>query len=257
MIGLVIEVGIKQEKTLKSLNMNIINNNDIRLDLDKHEYSLLDDSVISFTSVTTFVNSFFEPFDEVKVSNHLVNNVPKYFGETPESLIEKWNLARKHGTDVHLEIENWIKDGASPKDQKSIFAKKWIEVYVARPNIETFSEVIVYSKELCIAGTMDVLMVNKDSGEHVIIDWKTSRRIEKKSFKGKKGIKKETSNIEDCNYNHYALQLSLYRYILEEFYDIKVSRQLIAHLKDDGLESHSTPYMKKEILNMLDSMNIA
>ena len=257
MIGLVIEVGIKQEKTLKSLNMNIINNNDIRLDLDKHEYSLLDDSAISFTSVTTFVNSFFEPFDEVKVSNHLVNNVPKYFGETPESLIEKWNLARKHGTDVHLEIENWIKDGTSPKDQKSIFAKEWIEVYVARPNIETLSEVIVYSKELCIAGTMDVLMVNKDSGEHVIIDWKTSRRIEKKSFKGKKGIKKETSNIEDCNYNHYALQLSLYRYILEEFYNIKVSRQLIAHLKDDGLESHSTPYMKKEILKMLDSINKA
>ena len=69
-IDLVIGVGIRQEKTLKYFKMNIINNNDIRLDLDKHEYSLLDDSAISFTSVTTFVNSFFEPFDEVKVSNH-------------------------------------------------------------------------------------------------------------------------------------------------------------------------------------------
>ena len=37
---------------------------------------------------------------------------------------------------------------------------------------------------------MDVLMLNKDSGEHVIIDWKTSRRIDKNSFKGKKGIKR-------------------------------------------------------------------
>ena len=237
--------------------MNIINNNDIRLDLDKHEYSLLDDSAISFTSVTTFVNSFFEPFDELKVSNYLVNNVPKYFAETPESLIEKWNLARKHGTDVHLEIENWIKDGTPPKDQKSIAAKKWIEGYVARPNIETFPEVIVYSKELCIAGTMDILMVNKDSEEHVIIDWKTSKRIDKKSFKGKMGIKKETFDIEDCNYNHYALQLSLYRFILEEYYNIQVSRQLIAHLKDDVLESHSTPYMKKEILDMIGSLDKA
>ena len=254
---MVIGVGIRQEKTLKYFKMNIINNNDIRLDLDKHEYSLLDDSAISFTSVTTFVNSFFEPFDEVKVSNHLVNNVPKYFGETPESLIEKWNLARKHGTDVHLEIENWIKDGTPPKDQKSIAAKKWIDGYVVRPNIETFSEVIVYSKELCIAGTMDVLMVNKDSEEHVIIDWKTSKRIDKKSFKGKTGIKKETSDIEDCNYNHYALQLSLYRFILEEYYNIQVSRQLIAHLKEDGLESYSTPYMKKEILDMIGSIDKA
>ena len=79
MIDLVIEDGISQEKILNYFKMNILNNNDIRLDLDKHEYSLLDDSTISFTSVTTFVNSFFEPFDEDKVSNHLVNNVPKYF----------------------------------------------------------------------------------------------------------------------------------------------------------------------------------
>ena len=162
-IDLVIEGGTRQEKVHKYISMNIINNNDITLDLEKHEYSLVNDPAIAFTSVTTFVNSFFEPFDEVKISNHLVNNVPKYFGETPESLIEKWNLARKHGTDVHLEIENWIKNGTAPKDQKSIAAKKWIGGYVARPNIETFSEVMVYSKELCIAGTMYVLMVNKDS----------------------------------------------------------------------------------------------
>ena len=159
--------------------------------------------------------------------------------------------------EANLEIENWIKDGTPPKDQKSIAAKKWIEGYVVRPNIETFSEVIVYSKELCIAGTMDVLMVNKDSEEHVIIDWKNSKRIDKKSFKGKTGIKKETSDIEDCNYNHYALQLSLYRFILEEYYNIQVARQLIAHLKEDGLESHSTPYMKKEILDMIGSVDKA
>ena len=98
---------------------------------------------------------------------------------------------------------------------------------------------------------MSISRLNKDSEEHVIIDWKTSKRIDKKSFKGKTGIKKETSDIEDCNYNHYALQLSLYRFILEEYYNIQVSRQLIAHLKEDGLESHSTPYMKKEILDMM------
>jgi len=36
-----------------------------------------------------------------------------------------------------------------------------------------------------------------------------------------------------------------------------VSRQLIAHLKEDGLESHSTPYMKKEILDMIGSIDKA
>ena len=234
--------------------MNKINNNDITLELENHKYTLTNDSDIDFLSVTTFIGSFFEPFDEIKVSNHLVNNVPKYFGETPESLIEKWNIARQYGTDVHLEIENWIKDGVAPKDEKSIAATKWIGGYVSMPHINTFSEVIIYSKELGIAGTIDILMMNEKLQEYVLIDWKTSKRIDMKSFKGKKGIKKETIIIEDCNYNHYALQLSLYRYILEEYYGIKVTRQLVAHLKDESVQSYSMPYMRDDIINMISTL---
>ena len=179
--------------------MNKINNNEIKLEVEKHEYKLVNQPDFVFTSVTTFINSFFEPFDEIKVSNHLVNNVPKYFGETPESLMEQWNVARQYGTDVHLEIENWIKEGVTPKDVKSIAATKWIGGYVSRPNIDTFSEVIVYSKELGIAGTVDVLMMNKNSNEYVLIDWKTSKRIDKTSFKGKKGIKKVKEVLKSCS----------------------------------------------------------
>ena len=71
----------------------------------------------------------------------------------------------------------------------------------------------------------------------------------------KKGIKKETCHIDDCKYNHYTLQLSLYRYILEKYYEIPVARQLVAQLKDDGVETYSTPYMKNEIVSMLNSIN--
>ena len=98
-------------------------------------------------------------------------------------------------------------------------------------------------------------MMNKNSNEYVLIDWKTSKRIDKRSFNGKKGIKKESSNIDDCKYNHYALQLSMYRYILEKYYGINVTRQLVAQLKDEGVESHSMPYMKNEIKNMIMSIN--
>lgn len=235
--------------------MNKINNNEIRLEVEKHEYKLSKQPEFLFTSVTTVVNSFFEPFDEIKISTHLANNVPKYFGETPESIMQQWQEARDNGTAVHLEIENWIKDGTEPKNLKSIAAKKWIGAYVSKPNIDTFSEVIVYTKELAIAGTIDVLMMNKNSGEYVLIDWKTSKRIDKKSFNGKKGIRKESSQIEDSKYNHYALQLSLYRYILEKYYGIIITRQLVAQLKDDSVETYSMPYMKDEIVIMLKSLN--
>ena len=83
------------------------------------------------------------------------------------------------------------KTQTNPKDSKSIAAAKWIGSYVSKPNIDTFSEVIVYSKEIAIAGTIDVLMMDKNSGDYVLIDWKTSKKIDKSSFNGKKGIKKE------------------------------------------------------------------
>ena len=98
-------------------------------------------------------------------------------------------------------------------------------------------------------------MKNKNSGEYVLIDWKTSKRIDKKSFNGKKGIRKESSQIEDSKYNHYALQLSLYRYILEKYYGIMIARQLVAQLKDDKVETFSMPYMKNEIVTILNSLN--
>ena len=52
--------------------MNKLENGDITLDVQNHEYKLKTNSDISFTSVTTFINSFFEPFDDIKISNHLV-----------------------------------------------------------------------------------------------------------------------------------------------------------------------------------------
>ena len=48
--------------------MNKLENGDITLDVQNHEYKLKTNSDISFTSVTTFINSFFEPFDDIKIS---------------------------------------------------------------------------------------------------------------------------------------------------------------------------------------------
>ena len=55
--------------------MNKINKKDIKLNIKNHEYQLVNQPEYIFTSVTTFEGSFFEPFDEVKVANHLVKNV--------------------------------------------------------------------------------------------------------------------------------------------------------------------------------------
>ena len=103
--------------------MNTILDNKITLDRGTHRYSLLDNPDIVFTSVTTFLDYFFEGFDGEKVAKKLIANVPKYKGRTVESLLEEWDESARYGTMVHDEIENWIKNSVEPNDQKSINGK--------------------------------------------------------------------------------------------------------------------------------------
>ena len=112
---------------------------------------------------------------------------------------------------------------------------------------ELFSEKIIYSKELNLAGTIDLLMYDKKSDSYIIIDWKTSSKIETSAYRHKTGNHDITRNLEDCNFNHYSLQLSLYRYILENYYGLKVNNQMIVHITDTDCRGYMTPYLLNHI----------
>ena len=154
-----------------------------------------------------------------------------------------------------MEIEKWIQSGIEPIELKAKNGKEWLRVNFDKSIVIFFPEIIVYSKELSIAGTIDLVIQNKNTGQYDIYDWKTSKKIEMRSYGNKRGTHEVTKNIMDCNFYHYSLQMSLYSYILEKYYDIPVARQLVAQLKDNGVETFSTPYMKNEIVSMLNSIN--
>ena len=232
--------------------MNNIFDNNIELVKHTHEYRLINKPDVAFTSVTTFIDHFFEGFDAQKVATKLINNYPKYAGRTIESLIADWDAAADYGTSVHEELERWIKDGIEPSDIKATNGKDWLQHYKLQSDIDILSEVIVYSTELSIAGTVDILAKDNTTGSYEIIDWKTSKKIEMVSYGHKMGTHEITKSIMDCNFYHYSLQLSLYRYILETYYGIKIHNQLIAQLHDDGVNAHVAPYMKDEIIAMLE-----
>jgi len=232
--------------------MNILFKNDISLDRDNHIYKLNEDPNVDFKSVTTFIGDFFEEFDAQRIANKLVNNNMKYMHLTKEELLAQWKKAADYGTIVHAELEDFILEGKQAKEPKSIQGIEWLEKYKVKSNFDIYSEVVVYSKELKIAGTIDLLLFDNETGKYNIMDWKTSKRINSKAFKNKKGNHEVTTNLDDCNFNHYALQLSLYRYILETYYDIEISEHMIIHLLENDCVAYHTPYMKNYILEMLE-----
>ena len=233
--------------------MNKLMDQNIVLDKDAHEYSLLSQPDLVFTSATTFIDQFFEGFDSKKIATNLVKTNPRYAGRTVESLIADWAAAGQHGTDVHDEIENWIKNGVVPGEAKAAAGVSWLNNYQKKSDIQILSEVIIYSTELNIAGTVDILALDKTTGVYELIDWKTSKRINTSSYGNKKGTSSVTQDVPDCNFYHYALQLSLYRYLLEESYGIQINNQIIAHLQDKGARSLVAPYMRGHIVAMLNN----
>ena len=253
--------------------MNLLSDKNIVLDKVVHEYSLRTQPDLVFTSVTTFIDGFFESFDSEKIATKLVKTHPRYADHTVESLIAEWNAAGQHGTDVHEEIENWIKNGVEPDEininiatstqlafdlwvprkAKAVAGVNWLKNYQKKSDIQVVSEVIIYSTELKMAGTVDVLALDKTTGNYEIIDWKTSKMINTSSYGNKTGTSSFTRDVPDCNFYHYALQLSLYRYLLEEYYGVRINNQLIAHLKDDGAKGYVAPYMRDHIVAMLNN----
>ena len=217
---------------------NKLLDNDIYLEEENHKYILKDNPDFQFSSVTEFIHDFFEPFDRVGIAQNLIKRSPKYRGKKIDEVLAEWDKGAKRGTIVHNQIEDFIKNEKYPDfnnehSYMSNTAIDWIKyVRNKQPDLELHSEVIVYSKKLAIAGTIDLLIYDKEKKLYHIVDWKTNKKINKKPFGKKVGITDASKHIEDCNFNHYALQLSFYKYILESCYNLEVGKLRLFHIKD-------------------------
>jgi hypothetical protein len=79
-----------------------------------------------------------------------------------------------------------------------------------------YPEHMVYLRSVGLCGQSDLVEVV--NGKVNIIDYKTNKEIKKESYINWEGISEKmahpVNNLDDCNFYHYALQLSIYMYII-------------------------------------------
>lgn len=109
---------------------------------------------------------------------------------------------------------------------------------------------------LRVAGQIDLLI--KDGNDIYIIDYKTNKKLDEKSYYNPKTkkfqmMKYPVNNIMDCNMMHYTLQLSTYAFLLQLINpEFNVKQLMIIHFDHDGNERHyELEYKKKEVELML------
>lgn len=114
-----------------------------------------------------------------------------------------------------------------------------------------YTELVVWNEEYVVAGQADKVIIEDRFVD--VDDYKTSNVIEYESFKhyinGHRMMKYPIDNIMDCNFYHYALQLSVYGYFIE-LKGFTIRRLRILHTKSNTWIE--VPYLREEVIKMLN-----
>ena len=282
---------------------------DIQFFEEGHIYIIYNNPNIKYTSVTTWVHSYFEKFDADKIIEKMMNGKSwkeghKYWNMTSEQIKNSWNKngseVSSAGTKMHYDIECFMnnpkinfninnddnnnnnnnnndnnnnnKSTYSHKDLydfyfentmdsscihfdcSNLVPKEWqyfIKFVRDFPSLVPYrTEWTVFHEQLKISGSID-MVYEKTDGTLAIYDWKRCKDITKINTFNKFAIVSPICHLPDSNFWHYALQLNIYRYILQEKYDKIVSELCLVRLHPDAKENNyeliPVPILDQEI----------
>jgi len=218
-----------------------------------------------------------------------------YYGQTREEIKAGWDKNRDEaaqaGTDLHYEIEYYYNRGAialAVADQGAVppaiisvtsnraniiaggtapmpatasaIAYAYFMNYV-RTHAATFvpyrTEWMVYDEEVRIAGSID--MVYEDpvgDGSLMIYDWKRAKEIKKTDGFNKFSTTECINHLPDTNFWHYALQLNIYKAIIERNYGKKVTTLMLVGLhpnnKNGDYLLFKVPHLHQEVSDLFE-----
>ena len=139
------------------------------------------------------------------------------------------------------------------KRYKLIEHSKWITDDIKHSFIDLnnlnpgfYAEIVVHWNNYI--GTIDKLFVD-DNKTIYISDYKTNKEL--KLSNNFQKMLNPVNHLDDCNYNHYCLQLSFYGWILEK-YGYKLNGLMLEHYE----EPYNLPYLKKEINNITSYLEL-
>lgn len=115
-------------------------------------------------------------------------------------------------------------------------------------------EYVIGSEEYDIASAIDHLFINELTGGLVLVDYKTNSDIHKNE-KYAKNMKVPLSHLKDTTLNHYAIQLSIYKYLVEKYTNLQIEEMFIVYMSEniDNYEIIETPYLKDEVIKILEN----
>ena len=211
---------------------------------EPHIYWWLDKNknrVQAKTSMTALIHSYSQEFDAEAIAPFTARKM----GISVQEVLDMWQFTKDFSKvkDTHIHAFNeFLWQGLEytyPKDKvikqfgTDVLEPVWEKLKnIALKFYNDFKdnlipiglELVVGDEDIGICGSIDFLCYSKKLKSLIIIDYKSNKEIKFESYRGQK-MTGCLSHLDDCNYNHYSLQLNGYQYILEKNTNLKLNNE--------------------------------
>ena len=205
-------------------------------------------------------------FDKVLLELHDISE--NDFNREQQAILDTWDEENRksceRGTKIHAELENSFYNKKKDIDISKYHIGGKFECkkdyYILDIENGVYPEYLISrvseDGKLRIAGQIDLLV--KKGNKITIGDWKTNKKIDIKSFFDSKSktsakMKYPLNHLDDCNYNHYTLQLSTYAWMIQKLNpEFEIEDLVLVHFDhNDNMTVYHLPYLKEEVIKML------
>ena len=206
-------------------------------------------------SVTRLIEQYCNEFNAEEVAQRVATKQNK----TVQQVLDEWQYKNKFACEKGSTCHEYAQSLWSGAEYQQLYfddSEEYLEA-VSHIQVQALSfcedyqdrlehladEFVVGSEEYNIASAIDHLFINKLTGGLVLVDYKTNSDIHK-SEKYAKNMKVPLQHMKDFTLNHYYIQLSIYKYLLEKYTGLEVSEMFIVYFSEniENYEIIEIPY---------------
>ena len=250
----------QKQTNIDKTNLSFAQDNDIEFFAKEHIYVYK--KFIQLKAVSDIISMFFRKFDSIGWSyKKALEN-----GISQRCQLEQWDCkgveSREVGTYLHEQIHKYlVRENPDftyhfQYNGEEVHVDKMVDIsteyiyfkkFLNEENVVPFrTEWQIFDPVLRIAGTIDFLGRNGNGFD--LYDWKRSDKIDKYATVWNHGIN-GLESVPDTRYYHYCLQLNMYKYILENNYNIAINKMylVVLHPTYNAYQKIEVPSMEKAI----------
>lgn len=221
-------------------------------------------------SVTRLIENYSNPFDQQAIAEKVALRDNKDVTQ----VLQEWEYKNKFACDKGSTCHEYAQSIWNGEEYNELLFDGSIEYLTAVNKIQSQAmnfwkdfkdkfthiqdEQLVGSEEYDICSAVDHLFLGKD-GNVWLIDYKTNSVLkgyndDEKNRRYTKKMLIPLQNIKDDSLNHYYLQLSIYKYLIEKYTNIKIYKTMIVYMSENikNYELIETPYLENETKEILE-----